>query len=443
MYEFKKTDSKELEKTITILLAVLMIAMPLGHSLQLLKIIQTERMSITEVILAVGALILLMFDVAYVFRKENRKLRTLDIVAVLMLFSVVISTLLSWDMGLAMGGNDVTGENAFVIASYVITFYSASIVKDKKNKKIIYVASVILGLIQFVFTLFQTVFVLDVFEAPLAAMGARAFGTIRNPNPFASLMVVLAGIECGLFYNSKGKKQYVLHCILIIFYAFSMFASGTRGAFVGFFAAALIMSILLIIKEKKSKRSLYQAFGKLGIIIILLAVSAGLCFLPSQNSWQTVAERTSTDVQNGEFGQFRGKMWADSFERYFLKSPIFGCGPSNINFGCFTGSVEDDSFHGEIIGDVHNKYLNILNTQGVVGLLAYLILLGMCVVKCYKKFVMENQESDGSALGMILAFIGFIISDFFCIGMACMVPYFYILLGMMCGREETKCLSKK
>jgi len=447
MYEFKKTDSKELERTITILLAVFMIAMPVSYSLQFFGIVDTGRVLVSEVVLVISAVILAGFDMAYVFRKENRGIRLFDIIALLMIVSVVISTMFANNIKLALGGNDITGENTMALIAFVLIGYSASLITDDKNRKIIYAASVIFGLIQVVMGLSQTLFITPRIEELLLLEEGeipRAIGTVKNANPYGNLMVLLTGLECGLVYSSKGFKGKALHGILVVLYMLCLLLSGTRGAYVGFFGAAFVMCIVLIVKTVKTKQKLSKTFFNLGIVLLLVVVAAGIYLLTSMGNLKDVANRTSADVANGGFGEYRALMWKRAIDEFFLERPVIGCGPSNVSFAFFTGNIFMGDASGELVFDIHNKYLNIMCTQGIVGLLLYLALLFICAFHGFKKLHVGNQDACTSYIAFCLALLGFAFSDFFCIGMACMRPYFYILLGMMCSRNETvKMLGKK
>lgn len=444
---FQKTDSKELERTITLVLCIIFLAMPVVYLLQLFGVINHERVEYGEVVLAIGSLILLMFDIMFWFQKENRYFTVFGILILLYLISVCISIFTAENIGLAISGDYITHEGGAAIVSSLIIMFSTSLIRDEKNRRTLYDATLLVGMIQFITGVMQANFhsgVMITEKTEEHVLNSRAFGTIVNPNPYGSVMVLLAALEYGLLFGSKSKKGKITHAVLSIVYTYCVVLSGTRGSWVGLAVTSLVCSIIAIIIEKKQGR-IKETIKKLLVVMACVVVAVLASLATAHSTISDVSARTQADSSQGKIGEDRLVIWKNALKKYTDGNIVIGVGVSNLFIPISGGYILEDGYESvsfDYATDAHSRYINILCTQGMLGLVTYLVLIVYILVTAVKR-LKNGLEGKKEQFALFVACIGFLVADAFCIRQLYMTPFFFAALGMLLPRKESKHLLGK
>ena len=85
-----------------------------------------------------------------------------------------------------------------------------------------------------------------------------------------------------------------------------------------------------------------------------------------------------------------------------------------------------------IISKAHNLFLQIGLNNGVVALVAFVILILIYLVDSFKLYALKNKYNEKQILGTILALsiIGYLFTGLFNDSVICVAPIFWILLGV-------------
>lgn len=442
--EFRKSDIEELSKTITITLGFVIILLQVAYFLQFFKIIDiSERTSLGTLVLVVGGFILLMFDVMLLSKKDNRYFTAFDLIMLLSVISIIISTVFAQNIELAFAGFDLTEEGAFVYLSYVIIGYSAYLSSNEKNLRTIYYFVLIYGIIQAVTGLCQTVIViprLKEFSESFYITG-RAFGTVGNSNPYGSVMGMLTSIEFGLLLVDKQIQKKVFHGILMLLYLWCVILSGTRGAMLG-----LIVSFVVILcvyrkmqKNKEISENNNATNKKMKLIVWACSIAiVALVFILCYSQISSTVARTIAEIKVGKLGEERVGFWKEAIKKTFEYNPFIGMGVSNFSCSWFdfssASNFDDATF--VMAYDAHNRYLGTLVNQGFLGLIVYLAVLVFTLKSTIKRIKGDDAVMRQYALVLLGVFVTYTIADFFCIGMFSMVPLFWLTLGLMAERKK-------
>lgn len=215
----------------------------------------------------------------------------------------------------------------------------------------------------------------------------RAFGTFGQPNPFAGFMglvlplaVMGTYVQLGALLTTFRKRQRIpwdtltlLLCfgLSAILIASALFASWSRGAWLGM---AVALTVMLFALPKRTGTGLAAAFG-LAILIAglwlggLLPQSVVNRLTASAGDFFAMEDIRGVDISPINYAVVeRIAHWQAALNMAQV-NPILGVGLGNYE-------VVYDRYRlinwEEALGHAHNFYLNVLAETGVVGLVAYL-----------------------------------------------------------------------
>ncbi len=131
----------------------------------------------------------------------------------------------------------------------------------------------------------------------------------------------------------------------------------------------------------------------------------------------------------------RGYIWSRSLP--LLKDTlILGSGPDTFSFDFpqhdMLGKLYAYGTTNMIISKAHNLFLQIGLNNGVVALIAFVILIMVYIVDSFKLYALKNKYDEKQILGSILALsvIGYLFTGLFNDSVICVAPIFWIILGV-------------
>lgn len=442
MIELKKSDSNEIERTLSIVVSLILLAIPAGFMLEWLGIIPGSRVCSAEIILVLGGVILAMFLAMYYIKKENRFFSVLDLLVLLVALSLILSTIFAEDVALAIAGAQFTREGVLVNLSYILLLLACSVIKNPKYRKWIYIALAIVGVFEVFMAVMQSVVHSELFLGDMVVeegAGVRAYGTLMNQNTYGALMAMLAGMEYGLLFSAEKKSVKIIHGILALGFTYSVVLSGTRGAMVGLAGASLIFSIVILVYQKKTGEKVNVPLKKLAIVIACVVLAILLALLSSYSTVTETVDRvvSETDVASADaLGSGRIGIWKAAWNNMFLEHPILGVGISNFKL------TKLDGFAVLMAFVAHNEYLDILCSQGIVGLVTYVALMLYIFIAAMKRLKKNGIEHSKDVLGLMIAFTAYMITAIFGWRIIYLTPYFYVVTGLLASRWESKRITK-
>ncbi|MGP5430707.1 O-antigen ligase family protein [Enterococcus malodoratus] len=268
-------------------------------------------------------------------------------------------------------------------------------------------------------------------------MESRLFGVYTSPNVGAFFGFV--SVVCSLFIISQKKersKKYnafliVNSIIQLIYYILS----SSRGVQITIYAFLLSLFFLMIVSKNFRNRVLN--FLKLslnkfivGAILVLLFFSIGVDFsktvlgyvpLASNNTKQIKkAEENKEDADkitiehseaDAEVSSGRFTIWKAAITVWKHK-PIFGYGDINFYHDSQTDNALsslpltelDRSELKRSHGNMHNGYLQVLLSSGVIGFLLVYLFYGLSFFYIFKNFLIRNDKQILIA-GLMLSFL--------------------------------------
>lgn len=263
--------------------------------------------------------------------------------------------------------------------------------------------------------LFQIGFYVDVYPDSFARLGfieGRLFGIFEDPNYAAVVAIVV--ILFSIFNIKDNSKKF-----LKIFYSFSVLVnfcyialSGSRTAELSAIIVVFLcmyFALLKIFRNREMNLILKQLF----FIVISLLCSVSLLFsviftrmavsyLPEfiETPFQTAiipepkirkhVDTTREDVNNStDVSNCRFKIWQSAFE-LFLSKPVLGTSPRNMR--TYAKSEFPLGFIAQRSYAVHNAYLDVLTSTGIVGALILIVFFIKYLIFLFK-FLFLRLES--------------------------------------------------
>ncbi len=248
----------------------------------------------------------------------------------------------------------------------------------------------------------------------------RAYGTFEQPNPYAGYLALTASLAVGVLVNwfseiwtnwfGSNQRQHATSnlpaypYILLGGGALAMLlalgASWSRGGWIGFSAAILVMIAALPRNKKRS------------VLLVSLIVVGGLGVYATGLLPASIATRLTDFTQYVSFEDVRGvgihdanyavvermAHWQAALE--MLRYNFW----TGVGFGCYEPAYTDFALINWPIalGHAHNYYLNIAAETGVVGLIAYLFLWGAVFWQTWR----VTCQADGLQRGLSIGLLG-------------------------------------
>ncbi len=268
-----------------------------------------------------------------------------------------------------------------IFAIFALVFLA---IQNKLSVKYILYAILFSAVIPFLIAAYQIIF--ETGLSTTFGVNSRVYGTFSHPSPFAFYALTIAAISLYLIILEKKKITWLYlffgPAIVILLFTF------TRGAWL-----ALIAFLAIIAGMKAPK------------VLIGIAIFSFIIFFSSI----TVHDRVE-DIYNPPADssiRWRLKQWEDMFD-LALDKPVLG-------YGTGTEAVVHYYSFGSDAGNpyTHNDFLKITLENGVVGFVAFAILIAHCWVLLFSKFRKAySQKYKDFHLIVLVLFTVFILVSF-------------------------------
>jgi putative inorganic carbon (HCO3(-)) transporter len=244
----------------------------------------------------------------------------------------------------------------------------------------------------------------------------RAYGTFEQPNPYAGYLALIAPLALSLAlegwpFDRRGLGDCLVGAASLGVMAIAIGMSWSRGAWIGFAAAAAAVSVV------RSRRAAV-AFAALVVVAALALILGSFQLLPdvlTQRLTDFLPYLRPFDVRGVEVTDAnfavveRMAHWQAGWQMW-VEHPWRGVGFGNyepIYPAYYIPPWE------EPLGHAHNYYLNIAAETGLVGLLAYLVLWGAAFWQTIKVMRQTTGWEKAVAVGVLGVLVHLSVHNFF------------------------------
>ena len=224
--------------------------------------------------------------------------------------------------------------------------------------------------------------------------GWRVDARLGNSTYLGVYMLFHMFIAAWMFLRAKTTSRKSVYATLFVMFGFILFNTGTRGAALGLIGGSVLAFSYLALMAPKGAAIKKWALG--GLLTVVL-VAGGL--------WTA---RDTAIVQNSQLlsrfadislseGNVRFMVWQMAIEGV-KERPILGWGQENFNY-VFNKYYDPGLYGAEAWYDrTHNIFFDWLIAGGVLGLLAYLSILGTAL---WYTFVLPIRSRFGKVVSKV------------------------------------------
>jgi O-antigen ligase/tetratricopeptide (TPR) repeat protein len=281
----------------------------------------------------------------------------------------------------------------FTLLHYYIFFVIAiSIFRNKEDWHELLWFSVIAAVLASVYGFLQR---FNLFYVVGASTRLRILGTLGNPAALAGYLIFNLYFAFYLTTIAKKKIERLFLFTSIAIFIIAIVMTGVRGAVLALFISGLVI-LISIIRTWKDQQKIIKPKTAIIIVFIFAIILLGILGDPSLERLRTFSLESGTIKE-------RLLIWSFSFDG-FMENPIFGWGPEHFE-SLFSKLYNPELYNegGTVIFDrAHNIFLDILTTQGIIGLGVFVFLWSILIRAVWK---LQSIKSRTIFMALIFAYL--------------------------------------
>ena len=233
-----------------------------------------------------------------------------------------------------------------------------------------------------------------------------------QPNQLGGFLVVIAPLAAvGAFLARRGRAGFAAAALLA---AFGVYVSFSRGALIGL---AVVPFVFL-------RGWRLWAVGPLLILVVYLSAPAA------------ITARFATLSSSGAEIATRADIWRAA-EAIWIRHPFLGVGVGGFPHAYATVPIPDKLYLPDTIfvppPHAHDLFLNLLAEQGILGLVAFVVLIGMLARAAQRMRAAPGRDLRLLGSALLAALLAFLVHNLFDVTMFDSVtgPYVLVLFGLL------------
>ena len=239
----------------------------------------------------------------------------------------------------------------------------------------------------------------------------QVVSTLGNSIYLAGFGLYLFCVNSYFFRKQVGVGKW-LAASAAIFGLIGIFIAGTRGTFLGLLGGLATVGLIYLILGRGEKKTKQIALGLIAGLLILGAGSFAFRQTVFVKSLPIIGRVANLSLE----GTARTRLMAwQAGLKGFAERPLLGWGPNNYYYvfnKFYNPEFLKYGFQETWFDSAHNFFINILATEGILGLMAYLTLIGAGFYELGRVYKKDNQSLDLLAWGSAFL-VGRSIHDFF------------------------------
>jgi O-antigen ligase/tetratricopeptide (TPR) repeat protein len=352
------------------------------------------------------------------------RLNLLTWILVIFFAVLILSTIFSVDQRYSFWSKQERMDGLFNLFHFFILFLLlGAAFKNKQSWLHLLNASIIVSFIVSLHALGQR---FGLFYTPY---GERVTGPLGNAAFLATYLLFNIFFALFLLLQAKKTGPKSWYAGLIIFETIILFLTYTRGAIFGLIAGMIVFSIGFLLSgpffgPKNQAKKFILAF------LVLIVIAASALFLARNTNFvktePLLYRLTDLSMESGT-GKIRLVSWKIGLHA-FLEKPLLGWGQENY-YVAFNKHLDPIFFYysGETFDRAHNKIVDILVMDGVLGLLAYLSLFIAAAFLLWRRI----KDSPALTLTLISLLGAYFVQNLLLFDMPISYLMFFLSLGLI------------
>ena len=258
----------------------------------------------------------------------------------------------------------------------------------------------------------------------------RVFSTLGQPNWLAAFLVMMIPVSLSqMLGRAKGAQLQYVFLPTILYSAF--WFTSSRSGLLGFGAA---MATFLIFLGKENLKKNWRPLLLVGLSWLLISV---LTFTPKIVAAATPSAHPQ-QTPTGSTVQIRLAVWKGTLN-LIKDHPLLGTGPETFAYSFLPYRPVELNQTAEwefLYNKAHNEYLNVAACTGLLGLAAYLWIIGKFILWNLKERLVglsatQGERSETLRTGLFAGWVGVLVSNFFgfSVVLTSLLFWLYMALG--------------
>lgn len=239
----------------------------------------------------------------------------------------------------------------------------------------------------------------------------RVWSTFGSPNHLATYLILTLPLALWRLLQARSVPLRIGIALLMIGMILSLVFTQSRGGWVGFVAACILLALLTgwkVMRHPQTDRR--RAFLMVGMVMLLVGIGAGILWMVPQ-----FQDRIKTLVDS-DFNRARVLIWQSAFNM-FKAQPLWGHG-----YGTFVVKVplfkppELDQYHPfsrHLLSHAHNEFLETAAETGIIGLLLQLSVLMLLYGSAIRAYLKHPSFWRDPTLYLIVGITGVWVQNLF------------------------------
>lgn len=242
--------------------------------------------------------------------------------------------------------------------------------------------------------------------------------TLGHPSFLGAFIVMTIPLTIVYFFLAKSSLHRQITLVAILIQILALYFTQTRGAMVAFIGSVVFSGIVILIKYKK-KRMLYSS---LILIVLVVGIIIG-----------TGYHKELVNFETGS-GALR-VLWAEQTIDAIGQKPLLGYGlemQEDVLVRHYDPIQGVYSFYNLLTDRVHNEFLDIALTTGVVGLITYLVLIVYTFYRAIKYYLSSKDSSQSFiVLGLMSGLFAYLLQGMFSFSVTALCLYFWLFICLI------------
>ena len=236
----------------------------------------------------------------------------------------------------------------------------------------------------------------------------RTPSTFGNPNFFAAYIVLMTPVVFGMIAASKKIIGAVLAGSVAAILTLCIVLTQTRGGWLGYAAGFVVYLLFFIFTVERDRVAHKPVFWICAAVFI---VAVGVYF--SQNEIvSNRIKRTITNMHTGKGTVDSRSIFYKGALNMFSAKPVFGQGVGSFQMRFPFYRPNDYRMHhvSHNTRHSHSEYLQLLSEMGIIGLLAFLVVIGAVVKTAWRTFVVRKKRNHWLiSIGLLMILAAFFV----------------------------------
>lgn len=428
MNENVKTKVENIKQIIIFLSLTIWLIIPVLKAIRgTFEIVIKYEYTFMIIVGAIGIFLLILNILDNLKKIEDKKKYDKEILPItifgIFLIWTFISSIFSSNIKNAFWGTEYRKDGYITYLAYAGFFSYAFLLKSQKHKKMlinIFLISALLNIITaelYNRCIFAKVFV------PRTITRTCFY----NSNHYGYYLLFAVIVSNFLFVVEKNRFMKIAYLFLYSLFLYYIILNNTFGCYISILIILLIFMLFCMYKQEKRLLSIVS----IAIFIIVTSINQEVRTITTNNTMHFIKDINNIAISEQQKnndktlvalaesgGSGRIKLWKYGIY-FFLQRPILGYGPENIEKKYLEVGINQDR--------PHNLIIQLATTSGIVGILTYIIALGIILLRAIKK-VNIKEEINLVALTSVIAYL---FSAMFGNSMYYTSPYFFIFLGFL------------